>query len=101
VAKGTKTGGRQKGTPNKATAQLVDIFSEKGLMVPERLCELLPELEPKDQAKVLTELMQYLYPKRKAVEHSFNAADLDDGELIKEAIAAIEHFKAQDDKGNP
>jgi hypothetical protein len=65
-----KTGGRKTGTPNRKTAALKSIVDELGLDVPSRLRELLPNLSPEKQADVLLDLMSYLYPKRKAIEHS-------------------------------
>lgn len=64
----TKTGGRSKGTPNKRTILLDEILTENNLNVPQRIVDLLPRLDPKDQMTVLMGLMQYLYPKRKATE---------------------------------
>lgn len=61
-------GGRKKGTPNKKTQKLLDILESKGLNVPEKIIELLPKLDFKDQVTTLLSLMSYLYPKRKAVE---------------------------------
>jgi hypothetical protein len=63
-----KTGGRQKGTPNRSTTKLRECFDNAGFDVPEKIIELLPKLEAADQAKVLMDLMAYLYPKRKATE---------------------------------
>lgn len=66
-----KVGGRKPGTPNKKTQALQEILEEglgKGL--PEKIVEIMHTLDPKDQVKVLLELMQYIYPKRKAIEVS-------------------------------
>lgn len=62
--------GRAKGTPNKKTQVLVEILEAKDFNVPAKLIELVNGglLLPKEQADVLLELMQYVYPKRKAVE---------------------------------
>lgn len=65
-----KTGGRQKGTPNRRTLVLQSVTEAMGMDVPRRLAELLPQLEPGKQADVLLDLMGYLYPKRKSIEHS-------------------------------
>lgn len=64
----TKTGGRTKGTPNKRTLDLQENLAASGIDVIEQLTNLLPELPPQLRANVLLELMQYLYPKRKAIE---------------------------------
>jgi hypothetical protein len=65
-----KTGGRKKGTPNQKTLVLKSINEALGVDVPQKLAELLPFLEPDKQADVLLELLNYIYPKRKALEHS-------------------------------
>lgn len=63
-----KTGGRQKGTPNKRTEILRDVLEKLDCDVPQRLVTLLPQLSPDRQADVLLELLQYVFPKRKAEE---------------------------------
>lgn len=78
-----KTGGRQKGTPNKRTQILQEILDELELDVPREIVRILNAadpgsddfhplngLSPKERSDILLNLMQYLYPKRKAVEHS-------------------------------
>lgn len=64
-----KTGGRKKGTPNRRTDEFHETLERHGVNVPEKLAELLPILSPETQADVLLNLLQYLYPKRKASEH--------------------------------
>jgi hypothetical protein len=63
-----KTGGRRAGTPNRRSVMLHELLQSLDCDVPKRLVALLPELSPERQADVLLELMQYLYPKRKAIE---------------------------------
>lgn len=60
-----KTGGREKGTPNKRTLTLHKHFEEINFNIPNTIVELLPKLDPKDQAIVLLKLMEFIYPKRK------------------------------------
>jgi hypothetical protein len=59
--------GRKKGTPNKATQQLREILDAEGLDPAKKLAELLPNLTPEKQADICLKLMDFLYPKRKAV----------------------------------
>lgn len=67
--KGTpKTGGRQKGTPNKRTRELNEIFESINFNIPERLAAIIPALPLEKQADVYLKLMEFQYPKRKAVE---------------------------------
>lgn len=61
--------GRPKGSINKATAKLRDIVEAAiGGNLAESIIAELEYLEPKDRANVKLDLMQYCYPKLKAVE---------------------------------
>jgi hypothetical protein len=62
--------GRQKGIPNRKTLILRDTFKELGQDLPTKIMEILPQLSPEKQIDVYMELMQYVYPKRKAIEIS-------------------------------
>lgn len=68
--------GRKKGTPNKSTLALCSILSELKLDPVRALNELLPQLEPKDQASVHMKLMEYIYPKRRAEDGSGDPGDV-------------------------
>lgn len=72
MAEGLKTGGRQKGTPNKKTRQLQSLIDGYGHNPVEALVSVAMDanVDPALRTKVNLELMQYLYPKRKAVELS-------------------------------
>ena len=63
MASGYKTGGREKGTPNKITQEvrglLLDIV-EKEL---EQLPYLLEAMQPEKRAEILTRLLSYVVPK--------------------------------------
>ncbi len=69
-----KTGGRVKGTPNKATsmskaviADLLNTYSSSGLM-----SEDFMALEPKDRLAIAERLTQYVMPKMQAVSAEVN-----------------------------
>lgn len=71
-ANGRKTGGRKKGTPNKATkkikdvvSELLDAYSNSGNMMNDFMA-----LEPKERLFIAEKLMQYTVPKLQAVELS-------------------------------
>ena len=71
-----KTGGRSKGTPNKRTQEVVDKLRELGCDPIEGMAHIASD-ESVDlplRAQMLKELAQYVAPKRKAVEHSGDAA---------------------------
>jgi hypothetical protein len=63
MAKGIKTGGRQKGTPNKLTSEvrtvLKDIVHDEIAYLP----ELLKNLEPKERLQVLIKILPFVIPK--------------------------------------
>lgn len=68
--KGKKTGGRTKGTPNKATQfgkQLIqDIltdYSDTGAMAKD-----INDLEPKDRLDIMVKLMAFVTPKPQSVD---------------------------------
>ncbi len=65
---GNKTGGRQKGTPNKKTQELLDLMGDYSPL--ESLLSILKnDRVPIDlKIKINLDLMGYLYPKRKSVE---------------------------------
>lgn len=73
--KGERRGGRQKGTPNKRTA---DFFEALGDFNPlERLVEIANTTEDESlAARVCETLLKYMYPQRKAVEVSGEVREL-------------------------
>lgn len=70
MAKGTKTGGRLKGTPNKLTKEirvvLKKIMAEELKSIP----EILNSLEPRERLELLIKLMPYVLPKIQSVNHT-------------------------------
>ena len=65
MARGKKTGGRKKGTPNKATIEvkdkisaLLDEYSQKQMVAD------LMGLKPLDRLKMFTSLAEYILPKQ-------------------------------------
>lgn len=62
-----KTGGRQKGTPNKKTKELIEIL---GAFNPaEKLKEVFNNTKDDNlKAKICLDLLKYIYPQRKAVD---------------------------------
>lgn len=67
--KSVKTGGRQKGTPNKVTGKLKDIISDMLLSYADhQMLKDLNELNPKDRIELFYKMSQYVIPKPKAIE---------------------------------
>lgn len=63
-----KSGGRKKGTPNKKSLDIHDDLEILKLNPFEIIQKNLPLCEPEKQIDVSLCLLQYLYPKRKAIE---------------------------------
>ncbi len=72
MAAGRRIGGRQKGTPNKATADIAARLEALGCDPIAGMARLaLDEANsPELRGKMFSELAQYVAPKRKAIEHS-------------------------------
>ena len=68
-----KTGGRSKGTPNKKTQLVQQQMEDLGFDPIESMIEICNQaMTDKNYAlagQIAKELAQYVYPKRKAVEH--------------------------------
>jgi hypothetical protein len=62
--------GRKKGTPNKKTRELVAVLDELNVNPVQALIDLIPNLEEAKQADVYLKLLEYVYPKRRAIEVS-------------------------------
>jgi hypothetical protein len=68
MPKGIKLGGRQKGTPNKATTSIRDSFKS---MIENNLEQIeadLLMLKPAERIKAITELSKFCLPTLKAVD---------------------------------
>ena len=67
-----KTGGRQKGTPNKRTTEMVELMANLGCNPAERLAIIAMEAEAEGNHLLAVDcyksLMPYIYPKRKSIE---------------------------------
>jgi len=72
MARGFKTGGRTKGTPNRKTVEVVERLAALGCDPLEGMAALAMDASnpPELRGRMYAELAAYLYPKRKAVEHS-------------------------------
>lgn len=73
---GTKSGGRVAGTPNKKTTQLLELFDMHDFCPGESLLKLVRDEEkqqefiPQELANIYLKLMEFKFPRRKAVEHT-------------------------------
>lgn len=65
---GSKHGGRAKGTPNKKTLALLERIEQSGKDPVQVMLDLLNDQDPVLRFQASKELLQYMYPKRKALE---------------------------------
>lgn len=60
-----KSGGRQKGTPNKATTVVAEILQARNINIVDEALNLFEQsIDVEFKAKILTLLFPYVYPKR-------------------------------------
>lgn len=87
MAEGKKTGGRVKGTPNRKTRKLQRILEDKDFDPVLELIALAkdPETSRGDKKDICKDLVQYIYPKRKAVEHEGSMALTIDDVLLDDS----------------
>jgi hypothetical protein len=71
MAKGIKTGGRSAGTPNRNTVEVKQTLEALGCDPIEGMARLATDerVEISIRFQAYKELAQYIYPKRKAIEH--------------------------------
>lgn len=62
--KGLKTGGRQKGTPNKETAFVGLLLEKRGFNLVNEAMQLYSGADDEMKIRILTLLFPYVYPKR-------------------------------------
>ncbi|MBW8324934.1 MAG: hypothetical protein K0M50_09250 [Prolixibacteraceae bacterium] len=70
MAKGFKTGGRKKGTPNLLTGTTKEIIGNIVLRELQRLPALMDQLDPKEKADCIFKLLPYILPKTAPVEET-------------------------------
>ena len=68
MAAGTKTGGRQKGTPNKLTKELRALLKDLIHAELEQMPYHLDKLDAKERLELLIKLMPYAVPKVETVK---------------------------------
>ena len=72
MAKGNKTGGRVKGTPNKLTKELRSSLKNILNSELELLEENMSQLDPKERIEILIKMMPYVFPKLENVSYSIH-----------------------------
>lgn len=69
------TSGRKKGTGNKKTEEVIEILRRNKFDPVQELISLYQRTDSEERTvavagRLLTEILQYVYPKRRAIEHS-------------------------------
>lgn len=67
-----KTGGRQKGTPNKTASFVRDLLGAEGYEPIGEILALLSDVTPREQLQVWLKLLPYCYPQLRAIELSMD-----------------------------
>ncbi len=92
MARGMKTGGRQKGTSNKLSGTVKEMLTQFVTNEVEHLPTLLNQLEPKEKAEYIIKLLPYILPKKAPVEESKEQSSNDKRnmafQMFKEQIGA-------------
>ena len=72
MAVGVKTGGRQRGTPNKVTADLRKVLKQIIAAELEALPQTLAQLPGKDRVELVLKLMPFCLPKIESIEGQYD-----------------------------
>jgi hypothetical protein len=72
MAIGHKTGGRTAGTPNRRTKEVAELLESLGCDPIEGMVRIAMDAanSPELRGKMYSDLARYVYPQRKAIEHS-------------------------------
>lgn len=72
MALGRKTGGRVAGTPNRKTRDIADLLESLDCDPIRGMARIAmnKKTRPELRGRMFAELAQYVYPKRKAIEHT-------------------------------
>lgn len=100
MPKGIRHGGRQKGTPNKKTADLFALCEKRGVVPFEKLLEFMSHPDPSFALRATEIACSYLYPKRKQIELSEDP-DAPIGEALAEKATEkiFEYIKSNERSG--
>ena len=95
MAKGIKTGGRQKGTSNKLSGTVKEMITQFVTDELQHLPTLLNKLEPKEKAEYIIKLLPYILPKKAPVD------TLKDKEPQARSSLTYNMFKSQSTQNIP
>jgi hypothetical protein len=94
--KGKKTGGRVVGSLNKRTVEAIEVFGAFDFCPLQKILEEMtkPGIPPELYMGTCMKLMEFKFPKRKAIENTVNLADMPMESLIEEAKSIIESVES-------
>ena len=97
-AKKEKTGGRVAGTPNKRTLEALEVFGEFCPL--EEIIRKLnsPSIKQEIYLQTCIKLLEYKFPKRKAIEHSVGINERTDHELIESTRKMLNEIEGGSDE---
>lgn len=64
-----RLGGREKGTPNRKSQLIESLINVDEINLPGEILKCCENLKPLEKAQIMLKLMEYIYPKRKAIAH--------------------------------
>ena len=76
MAVGFKSGGRKKGTPNKATTITREILNDIAEGLRPNIARDLEALEPKDRLQIWLKLIEFVVPKLSSVDMNLTAPQI-------------------------
>lgn len=62
-----RLGGREAGTPNKRSMLVESLLALENIDLPSEILKCCDTLKPFEKAQVMLKLMEYVYPKKKAI----------------------------------
>lgn len=106
-----RLGGREKGTPNKRSQTIESHINLDEINLPNEILKCCESLKPLEKAQIMLKLMEYIYPKRKAITQEFKEDESNKVTKIsfieigsREDLARakrLEELEAKQREGNP
>ncbi len=96
MSKGEKTGGRQKGTPNKVTATIRNWIVELINNNRKTIETDFAQLEPKERLAMLEKLLPYIMPKVQTADEVEGACFTKDDFVEKDSWSLKDSFSTKD-----
>ena len=95
-----KTGGRVAGTPNKRSIEALEVFNAFEFCPLENILKELqsPVITPEMRLGTCLKLMEFKFPRRKAIEHTLDPSSLNNDDLLGETRRILQEIEgAQND----